>query len=220
MNFEAIIFDLDGTLIDSIPDIADAANQIMMKHHFPVHNAEQYVEWIGNGAYRLLKRAVPENISEEYIRELLEEYLEVYRNNCTNKTRLYPGTDHLFDFLNEQNVPISILTNKPHIITHKVYEKYLSKWNFNVILGQMEGYPKKPDPACALEIAEKLNCAPRKVLFIGDSDTDIKTGTAAGMIPIGVIWGYGTEESLKEAGAKFLIHDTGALLKFIKKNIT
>jgi phosphoglycolate phosphatase len=188
----------------------------MLKHRFPVHDSDQYVEWIGNGAFRLLKRAVPDHISEEYVRELLDEYLEIHKRNCTNKTRLYPGIDSLLDLLNEQNIPISILTNKPHSITRKVFDKYLSKWNFNFVLGQVQGYPKKPDPARALEIAESLNYDPGKILFIGDSDTDIRTGTAAGMIPVGVTWGYGTQRSLRESGAKILIHDTGELLKFIK----
>ncbi|MBA7637923.1 Phosphoglycolate phosphatase [subsurface metagenome] len=220
MSIKAIIFDLDGTLIDSIPDIADAANQLLVNHNFPVHDPSCYAEWIGNGALKLIRRAVPGNANEAFLRELLDEYLGIHIRNCTNKTRLYEGIDQLLSDLNEQNISISILTNKPHSLTLKVFDHYLSQWKFDFVLGQMPGYPKKPDPARAIEIAEKLNCKPREMLFIGDSDTDIKTGITAGMIPVGVTWGYDTEFSIVDAGAKYLMNDVKELMFFFKsKNV-
>jgi phosphoglycolate phosphatase len=216
MNFKAIIFDLDGTLIDSIPDITDAANRLMINHNYPVHERASYVNWIGNGALKLLKRAIPEDVSDADLNKLLAEYLEIHGGNCTTKTKLYQGIDKILDYLNEQNIPISFLTNKPHYITMKVFEKYLSKWNFNFVFGQVKEYPKKPDPCRALEIAKSLDCQASKIFFIGDSDTDIKTGMAADMIPVGVTWGYGTINSMKEAGAEYLLNDTKELLEFLK----
>ena len=216
MNIKAIIFDLDGTLIDSIPDIADAANQLMVNHNYPIHDTSSYVKWIGHGALKLLKRAVPDNIDDAYLKKLLSEYLEIHTGNCTNKTSLYPGINKILDYLNEQNISISILTNKPHALTLKVFEHYLKKWKFDFVLGQMQDYPKKPDPGRAFEIADKLKCQTQEMMFVGDSDTDMKTGTAAGMIPLGVTWGYGTESSILGAGAKYLMNNTKELLEFIK----
>jgi phosphoglycolate phosphatase len=216
MYIKAIIFDLDGTLIDSIPDIADAANQLMVNHKYPMHDTSSYVKWIGHGALKLLKHAVPENTDDAYLKKLLGEYLEIHTGNCTNKTSLYPGINKILDYLNEQNISISILTNKPHALTLKVFEHYLKNWKFDFVLGQMQGYPKKPDPARACEIADKLKCQTQEMMFIGDSDTDMKTGTAARMIPLGVKWGYGTESSILEAGAKYQMNNTKELLEFLK----
>lgn len=216
MNIQAIIFDLDGTLIDSISDIADTANQVMINHNYPIHDPSSYVNWIGNGALKLLKRAVPDNTSEEYLHALLQEYLEIYERNCTNKTCLYQGINRILNYFNEQNISISILTNKTQEITMKVFENYLSDWKFDFVLGQINGYPKKPDPGRAIEIAKRLNCKTKEMLFIGDSVTDIRTGIAAGMIPVGVTWGYGRENSIVDAGAKYLMKDTKELLEFIK----
>jgi phosphoglycolate phosphatase len=216
MNIKGIIFDLDGTLINSIPDIADAANQLMVNHNFPVHDPSSYVDWIGNGALKLLKLAVPKSVSEEDLHELLAEYLEIHTRNCINKTHRYPGIDNILDYLNEQNISISILTNKPHAITLKVFEQYFKKWKFDFVLGQMQGNPKKPNPQLAIEIANELHFIQHDMLFIGDSDTDMKTGLAAGMIPLGVTWGYDDEYSIVEAGAKYLMNDTKELLEFLK----
>jgi phosphoglycolate phosphatase len=218
MRIKAILFDLDGTLIDSVPDIADAANRLMRNHQYPVHDTSTYTEWIGNGALKLIERAVPGG-SDTLYRELLDEYLEIYKDNCTNKTRLYPGIDEMLSFLNDQHISVSVLTNKPHAVTLKVFEHYLSKWKFDFVQGQSQEYPKKPDPQVAVEIAAKLNCSTREMLLIGDSDTDIKTAVNAGMVPVGVAWGYDTESSMVNAGAEYLVYSAAELLRFLKSNI-
>lgn len=218
MKIKAVIFDLDGTLIDSIPDIADAANQMLANHDFPVHHPKCYIEWIGHGALRLIQQAVPGNREESYLQELLDEYRKIHINNCTNKTRLYNGIDEVLNFLTAQNISISILTNKPHSITLKVVKHYLSAWKFDFVLGQLPEYPKKPNPDRAIEIAGKLNFNSQEMLFIGDSDTDIKTGIAADMIPIGVTWGYATELSIADAGASYIFSDPKELIQYLKNS--
>jgi phosphoglycolate phosphatase len=217
MTTKAVIFDLDGTLIDSAPDIADAANQMLANHGYPVHHTSRYKEWIGHGALKLIQRAVPGKRDESYLQELLDEYREIHIQNCTNKTHLYNGIDEMLDYLTGQNISISILTNKPHTITLKVVEHYLSTWKLDFVYGQMPEYPKKPDPARAIEIAGKLKRKPHEMLFIGDSDTDMKTGIAAKMIPIGVTWGYDTELSIANAGASYIFATPKELIKHLKK---
>jgi phosphoglycolate phosphatase len=219
MKIKAVIFDLDGTLIDSVPDIADAANQMLANHNFPAHDTSRYKEWIGHGAMKLLQRAVPGTRDESFLRKLLVEYREIHINNCTTKTRLYKGIEEVLDLLIEQNISISIFTNKPQEITNKVVNHYLSDWKFDFVYGQMPEYPKKPDPARAIEISEKLKYNPGDMFFIGDSDTDMKTGVAAGMIPVGVTWGYDTETSIADAGAKYIVSGTKDLVNFLKQSI-
>lgn len=215
MEFKSVIFDLDGTLIDSIHDIADSNNKMLLQNGLNTHPLESYIKWIGNGARLLIERSVPEIKDPKVIEKLLEEYLLIYQNNCLIKTKLYAGMDIFLNGLTDRKIPISILTNKPHIETLRITNSLLNKWNFEFILGQREGYPKKPDPKIALEIADKLNIAPKDFLFIGDSSTDIRTAIAAGMKPIGVNWGYGTYESMKEAGGKTFHNNPQDLLELL-----
>lgn len=215
MEFKSIIFDLDGTLIDSIHDIADSSNKMLLQNGFDTHPVESYIKWIGNGARLLIERTVPEAKDPEIIERLLNEYRSIYENNCLIKTKIYTGLDMFLNGLTDRKIPISILTNKPHIETLKITNSLLNQWDFQFILGQREGYPKKPDPKIALGIADKLNIAPKDFLFIGDSSTDIRTAIAAGMKPIGVNWGYGTCESMKEAGGKIFHNNPKDLLELL-----
>lgn len=216
MKPKAIIFDLDGTIIDSIDDLGDSMNAMLANNGYPTHSIENYITWVGNGARLLLQRALPDVKDEALQQKYLKEFLAVYATNYNVKTKIYEGVAEFLDFLVRQNIQITILTNKPHAETQKIANDYLTPWPFEMILGQREAFPKKPDPQVALKMASDLNLRPSEMLFIGDSATDIKTAVAAGMKPIGVNWGYGTKESMLEAGASIIIESPKELFDIVK----
>ena len=217
MKIKGAIFDLDGTLIDSIPDITDSANQLLKNHGFATHNTADYTRWIGNGALKLLERALPGDTDRQTVEQMLEEYLDLYSENCLKGTRVYSGVMELMDYLTGKEIVCSILTNKPHVVTQKVVKYYFQGNNFRYVLGQRSGSPKKPDPAVAMQIASDLNLDPADMAFIGDSDTDMKTGKAAGMMTVGVTWGYDQPASLKMAGADHIVDSVNELIVLITK---
>ena len=139
------------------------------------------------------------------IRSCLEAFLEDYDKNWNVKTRLYDGIPELLDTLTSRGLKISVLSNKPHRYTLKCMDGFLSDWDFDVVFGQRDEVPRKPDPTGALEIAEQLNILPSDFIYLGDTETDMKTSIGAGMLPVGVLWGFRSAEELRENGAKVLL---------------
>ena len=191
MKIEGIIFDLDGTLVHTIEDIAWAANRLFARHNLAEHPLDYYLKWIGNGAVKFIELAYGGPIEEELLMSYVREFKKIYAENLHNKSRIYPGIPELLDKLVERGIRLSVLSNKPHPMTQRVCEYYLSAWPFDPVLGQREEVPRKPDPAAAFEIAAHMGLEPQQILFVGDSDNDIWTAQAAGMVPLGVSWGYG-----------------------------
>jgi len=191
MQIEGVIFDLDGTLVHTIEDIAGAANALFARHGLPEHDIAYYLNWIGSGAVKFIERAHGKPVGKEQLLAYVAEFKEIYAANLHDKSRVYDGIPEVLDELVDRGIKISILSNKPHLLTREVCDYYLSDWPFEPVLGQREEVPRKPDPAAAFEIAEHMGADPAKVLFVGDSDNDILTAQAAGMIPMGVSWGYG-----------------------------
>ena len=215
MKVEGIIFDLDGTLVHTIEDIAGAANVLFERHGLPQHGIEYYLKWIGNGAVKFIERAHGKAVSKEQLRAYVSEFKEIYGNKLHDKSRVYDGVPELLDQLLAKGVRISILSNKPHALTRKVVDYYLSEWPFVPVFGQREEVPRKPDPSGAIEIAEMMEINPANILFVGDSDNDILTARAAGMIPVGVSWGYGRLMTEPVEGDHPMIFHASELLKFI-----
>ncbi len=191
MQVEGIIFDLDGTLVHTIEDIAGAANRMFEQHGLPTHGVPYYLKWIGNGAVKFIEKALSTEVDEEQLMAYVTEFKEIYGQNLHDKSRIYDGIPELLDELVSRGFKLSVLSNKPHQLTQIVSDYYLSDWPFNPVFGQREEVPRKPDPAAAFEIAEMMKLEPDRILFVGDSDNDILTAQAAGMIPLGVSWGYG-----------------------------
>ncbi len=215
MKVEGIIFDLDGTLVHTIEDIAGAANVLFERHGLPQHGIEYYLNWIGNGAVKFIERAYGKAVSKEQLRAYVSEFKEIYGNNLHDKSRVYDGVPELLDQLVGKGVRISILSNKPHALTLKVVDYYLSEWPLVPVFGQREEVPRKPNPSGAIEIAEMMEINPANILFVGDSDNDILTARAAGMIPVGVSWGYGRLMTEPVEGDYPMILQASELLKFI-----
>lgn len=215
MKVEGIIFDLDGTLVHTIEDIAGAANEVFTRHGLPVHDLEYYLKWIGNGAVKFIESAYGEPLERKQLEAYVAEFKEIYGNNLHDKSRIYDGVPELLDALVEKDIRISILSNKPNLLTREVVSYYLSEWPLIPVFGQREEVPRKPDPAGAIEIAEMMEIDAGSIMFVGDSDNDILTGQAAGMIPVGVTWGYGRLLKEPVEGDYPMISQPSELLKLI-----
>lgn len=217
MKIQSVIFDLDGTLLDTIADIADATNEMLREHGYPEHGLENYIQWVGNGARKLVVSCLPENadLSDAGLDRFMEAYYKSYERNIDNKTQMYEGIDTVLDDLVEKGISFSINTNKPHEHTLILREKYFKPWDFKYIYGQRGTFPKKPDPGAALAISTALGVKPENTLFVGDSAVDIKTAQNAGMLPLGVRWGYGNQNWMEELGAK-MIDTPSQIIDFIK----
>ena len=217
MKVEGIIFDLDGTLVHTIEDIAGAANVLFARHGLPEHDIAYYLNWIGNGAVKFIERAHGQPVSKEQLRAYVNEFKEIYAANLHDKSRVYDGVPGLLDELVCRGIRISVLSNKPHNLTKEVAAYYLSDWPLVPVFGQREEVPRKPDPAGALEIAGIMELDPSEIMFVGDSDNDILTAQAAGMLPVAVSWGYG--RLLKESveGDYPMIDKPSDLLTLIDK---
>jgi len=217
MKFHAVLFDLDGTLLDTLQDIADSMNEALKKHGLPGYPAESYKKFVGGGLELLVRRVLPEHIdADSLFRVLMEQMQNEYSTRWSVNTRLYPGIRRMLDGLTEQGLRLSILSNKPDDFTQKIYAHYLSTWNFEIVLGAGAALPRKPDPAAALWIADQMQLAPAEFVYLGDSSTDMKTAVAAGMRPIGALWGFRDADELLESGAEQLIARPEEMLEVVK----
>lgn len=216
MNYNAVIFDLDGTLLDSIEDLADSMNAVLKSAGFPVHDVESYKYYVGDGMEKLVFRALPEVYRDnETVKQFSEKMQEEYAKRWNKKTRPYDGIPELLDILAGKNIHMAVLSNKPDNFTKLIVKELLPNWNFRVVCGDRNGIPKKPDPKGALEIAGALGLQPKNVLYLGDTGTDMQTANNAGMFAVGALWGFRKREELVINGAKALIDNPLDLLHLI-----
>jgi len=216
MKYEAVIFDLDGTLLDTLQDLADAVNGVLSRSGFPEHGLEAYRYFVGDGVEDLARRALPEKYRDEAtVTGFVTAIMEEYRQRWPNHTRPFEGIPELLDILTAHHIKIAILTNKPDDSTRVMVSKLLPRWQFDIILGATPSLPKKPDPQGALQIADYLNLPRQAFLYVGDSDIDMKTASAAGMYAVGVLWGFRTADELIRNGAKVLIGKPLELLELL-----
>lgn len=212
---KAVVFDLDGTLLDTLQDLADSGNAVLAARGFPTHPTDDYRTFIGNGMLNLVRDIFPVGFrpaAGEESEKILLEYREAYARNWRNTTTPFPGIAALLDELTAAGVPVGVLSNKAHDFTVKCVEAFLPGWSWEVVLGARDGIEPKPDPTGALEAAEILGVAPADCYFIGDSDVDILTARNAGMFPVGVSWGFRPVSELLEAGATTILETPGDLL--------
>lgn len=214
--FEAVMFDLDGTLLDTLEDLGGSVNRVLANRNLPVHPLEAYRNFVGDGARMLVERALPREMrSEEAIQTILEAFLDEYGRNWNVKTRPYPGVESMLDETVRRKVKIAVLSNKPHAFTQQCVRELLSRWRFDAIVGSNDRLPKKPHPAGALEVAEFLHVPPGRVLYLGDSGVDMKTAVAAGMYPAGALWGFRSREELVANGAEVVIEHPQEVVDFL-----
>lgn len=218
MRFEAAIFDLDGTLLDTLEDIADSANRVLAARGLPAHDLDAYRRFVGEGVTVLMRRAVPpeRRADESFVRECVEAFREDYGRNWRVKTRPYVGVMEMLGALAARGVKMAVLSNKPDDSTRTCAAELLPGVPFEIVAGQREGIPPKPDPAGALEIARIMGVPPARVLYAGDTPIDMETAARAGMFAVGVLWGFRPREELEGAGAQVLIAHPREILALVE----
>ena len=208
--YKAVLFDLDGTLTDTLVDIADAMNRALRLHGLPEWPVEAYRYLVGNGAKVLSERCVRER--QELSAAVRQTYQAYYETHNLVQTKPYEGVPELLHALHERGVGLAVFSNKPDADTKAVVRHFFPEIPFAVVRGQVEGVPVKPDPTGALAVADEMGLAPGDFLYLGDTAVDMECALAAGMHPVGALWGFRTEEELRQSGAEHLARQPGDLL--------
>jgi phosphoglycolate phosphatase len=207
----AVLFDLDGTLVDSLADIAASMNHVLGQLGHPTHSEEAIRHFVGEGARHLVSRSMPERSSEAAIDHALVAYKERYRSHLVVSTRPYEGIVPLLSALRSQGTRLGVVTNKPHPAAQKMVDQLFASGSFGVVLGEEHNKPRKPDPAPALEAASVLGVAKERCVFVGDTSVDMHTARAANMVAVGVTWGFRGRDELVAAGAHHVVESVPAL---------
>jgi phosphoglycolate phosphatase len=217
---KAVIFDLDGTLIDSIADIADCSNAVLSNNGFPTIPVERFKELVGDGFSNLTRKILPESaLTAERIAQFIAEYRSLYRERWNLKTTVYDGVHDLLVSLQNSGLILSVLSNKRDEATKLCVSWFFPEIRFVEVRGERDGTPLKPAPDAALTIAESCRVAPNQCIFVGDSEIDIETGLRAGMTSVGVLWGFRPRSVLEAAGAAHLIAQPTELLKIVEETL-
>ena len=213
--FKVAIFDLDGTLLNTLDDLANACNYALNKFSFPTHNVEEYKKFIGNGIYKLVERAVPNNKKDKVtVEKVLKTFSDYYNEHMIDMTKPYDGIVDILDELRAKGIKLAVVSNKKHEFTIEIVEKYFED-RFDIVFGHRENYKEKPDPTSVLEVIEKLNILKSECIYIGDSNVDILTAKNAGVKSVGVSWGFRGREELANEGANYLADNNIELLNII-----
>ena len=211
-----VIFDLDGTLLDTIADLAESTNHALKQLGYPTHNVETIRTFVGNGINKLLERALPlQEQTEENVRLMRSHFVPYYDAHNADLSSPYPGIVHLLEDLQEKGIMIAVASNKYQEATVKLVKHYFPMINFIEILGQREGINVKPDPSIVFDILKKANVNKEEVLYVGDSGVDMQTAINAGVDAVGVTWGFRPRTELEGFQPMGLIDKAEELLGFI-----
>lgn len=213
---DAVLFDLDGTLADTLGDIAAAMDRVLRAAGLPAHSRDAYRQFVGSGARVLVERALPV-AHQERIDEILAAFLTDYGAHLVVESRPYPGIEALLADLVALAAPpaLAVLSNKPHAATERVVAELFGAHPFARVYGHRDGWPKKPDPRAALALAGELGVDPSACLFVGDTAVDMQTAKRAGMVGVGCAWGFRDREELEAAGAAVVIERPAQLLDLV-----
>ena len=217
--YRACIFDLDGTLTDTLESLTFSVNATLQELGLPTITSEQCKYFVGDGARKLIERALIASGDENLtlIEQGMEVYGRVFKEYCTYHVAPYEGIVELLQELKNRGMRLAVLSNKPHIQTRDVVATYFAQGMFAFVQGQQEGVPRKPDPTAALMLAEEMGVSPEECMYIGDSDVDMQTGNAAGMDSVGVTWGFRTRQILEAHGAKYIIDQPKELISIMNE---
>lgn len=213
-SYKAAIFDMDGTLVDTLADLHQSVNEMLAHYNLPLRTIDEVRQFVGNGARKLMIRGLPAD-KADLVDEALDYYDGCYARNCTNKAKPYAGIMELLTALEEKKIPLGICTNKQHFAAVDIAEKVLAPIKFCAVVGDKPGQPRKPDPTSALGIAKKISVAAEDVAYFGDTSVDVQTAINAGFLPIGVTWGFRSRTELVESGAKIIIDNPLEIFELI-----
>ncbi len=216
---KAVLFDLDGTLVNTLGDLAHSVNYVLSKHGHPTHETDEFKMFVGNGNEVMMRRALPEcfRSDREYVLKLREEFYDYYKEHCADKSCVYDGINNLIKTLLEMEISIAIVTNKAQTMTDVLVPKLFDKNVFSAIIGQRDGVPTKPEPHMPFLAMTQMDVNPDECLFVGDSNADIDTALNCGNTPVGVLWGFRDEEELRNAGARYIVEKPYEIADIIKE---
>lgn len=213
---KVVIFDLDGTILDTLKDIAENINIMLTHFGYKTLEDREIMQYIGNGARNLVRRSIKEQLTEKELDEKLEYYNRIYTAAPSDKTCVFSGLKEVIQSLKSRGYKLAILTNKPQMTTDKVCDKYLKDLGFDMVVGQRDGVPIKPDPTAVYSIMKFLKVESKNAYFVGDGETDAMTAKNAHVNGISVLWGYREKYQLEEVGATIFAEKPQDLLNLIK----
>ncbi len=213
---QIVIFDLDGTLLDTIGDLAASCNEVLTKHNLPTHELEEYRHFVGNGIMRLVERALPEELrTPEFVAEVRTDFVAHYTANIDKHTAVYQGITELLWALKRREVTLAVASNKFQEGTRKLVKRFFPDFSFAAVLGQRPDVPLKPHPHIIREVIQITSYTPDKFLYVGDSGIDMETAKAAGVESVGVTWGFRSREELEQSGANHIVDRPQDILKLL-----
>jgi len=215
MRFTAVLFDLDGTLLNTLDDLADSMNAVLASRGYPTHPVEGYRYFVGDGFEVLVRRTIPSGSDDRLVKECVTEAQREYRRRWQNKSMPYRGVPELLDALAERGIWSAILSNKPDDFVKEIARRFFGRWTFAAAQGARPDVPRKPDPTAALDISRRLGVPPESILYLGDTNTDMRTALAAGMFPVGALWGFRSEQELRDSGARALVSSPAEVLALL-----
>lgn len=215
-KYEAVIFDLDGTLLDTLEDLRDSVNFVMRKYSFPEHTLEETRQAVGNGIKKLMERSVPEGTEEKVLEAAFADFKAHYEENCKQKTKPYAGIAELLEKLKKDGYKLAVVSNKNHEAVQEMIPYYFGSV-FDAAVGAVEGMEKKPAPDTAFYALKQIGIPAEKALYIGDSQVDVATAKNAGLAGIFVTWGFRSKDVLIKAGAEEFADSAEELYERIRK---
>lgn len=206
MRYDAVLFDLDGTLLDTIEDLVDSMNHALALQGFPPRTVAEGKRFVGDGVEAFARRSLPQDHPDDAtLARCITDMRADYVRRWAVKTRPYDGIPELLDALVARSVRLAVLSNKPDEFTKLMVAKFLDRWAFEIVRGALPDVPRKPDPAGAFGIAEEMSLPPQRFLYVGDTNTDMQTAVDAGMYAVGVLWGFRDAAELNDNGARVLV---------------
>ena len=218
MSQKAVVFDLDGTLADTLEDLAASANHALHQLGVPTHPTAAFRQYVGDGVVVLARRVLPPG-RDDLVEPAIEGFRRHYAEHWSDRTRPYEGVPELLDGLAARGIPMAVLSNKPDDFTREMVAAFFGRWDFRAVVGHRRDCPPKPDPAGATAVARALAVPPADCLYVGDTHTDMRTAVAAGMVPIGVSWGFRDREELVAHGARVVIDTPTDLLRLVDEGV-